>query len=188
MKGLSSVVLPAFGSGRDEHRCLNGTIICLVLYLPLFALVLLRSRYSAVLPTFSPPLRRAPSPSTVALTRVGFCMLRARGRRTRATRLRVLKNRSIKVFPPLFPAVTASDGYAPMHHDSDLHSRTWHMRIARVPPSPLVHPIHFCGRNSRGNCSIFMPLFSSVYVFVLCPDVAAIRAFVHAADNGRECE
>jgi len=188
MKGLSSVVLPAFGGGRDEHRCLNGTIICLVLYLPLFALVLLRSRYSAVLPTFSPPLCRAPSPSTVALTRVGFCMLRARGRRTRATRLRVLKNRSIKVFPPHFPTVTAADGYAPCTMIRIcIHVRgTWELPGSRRRRLSITYTF---AEEILGRIVPFLRRFFHRYTSsYLCPDVAAIRAFVLAADNGRECE
>lgn len=121
---------------------------------------------NTVPPTFSPPLRHAPSPSTVALTRVGFCMVRERGRRTRATWLRVLKNGSIKVFPALFPVVTARDGCVPctviricIHVRGTLSQSSATVTTRAAAPPSLVHPLHFCGRNSRGNCSIFTSVF-----------------------------
>lgn len=122
-----------------------------------------------------------------ALTRVGFCMVRERGRRTRAIRLQVLKNGSIKVFPALFPTVTAGDGCAPCTMIRIcIHVRsTWESPAAVACPSNILSRRKF----SRELFHFYARFFISIHYRIPPRNTSLWFAPLSSPPNdGRECE
>lgn len=134
--------------------------LCLVLYLPHFALAPLRSRYSSATVFLSPIALTLTCHRPQHWLEWIFARYMREVGDSRVARLRILKNGSIKVFPALFPAGDGGGGggYTPW---SGIVFTYMHMRIVVGLPLSFAYQIHSHLRILSRGPSLFYHRFSS---------------------------